>query len=156
MQRRLTIREAERRDLKRIVEIEVASFGRDAWDEHTLSELLSECPALFIVCKLRGRIAGYAVTCVDDRRAELVSIAVAPAARRQGVGEAMMHFMLDALRRRGTDSWRLMVRIENYDAIRFYRDFGFVRTRTVKRYYGPRSDAWRMALSIGPVGKSVS
>jgi ribosomal protein S18 acetylase RimI-like enzyme len=39
-----------------------------------------------------------------------------------------------------------MVSTANAPALRFYRQFGFVRTRLVKRYYGAGRDAWRMRL----------
>ena len=47
----------------------------------------------------------------------------------------------------GTVALRLMVSTANAPALRFYRQYGFVRTRLVKRYYGPGRDAWRMRLS---------
>jgi ribosomal protein S18 acetylase RimI-like enzyme len=47
----------------------------------------------------------------------------------------------------GSRILRLMVSTTNAPALRFYRQYGFVRTRLVKRYYGPGRDAWRMRLS---------
>ncbi len=40
-----------------------------------------------------------------------------------------------------------MVSTANAPALRFYRQYGFVRTRLVKRYYGAGRDAWRMCLT---------
>jgi hypothetical protein len=39
-----------------------------------------------------------------------------------------------------------MVSTLNAPALRFYREYGFIRTRLVKRYYGAGRDAWRMRL----------
>jgi ribosomal protein S18 acetylase RimI-like enzyme len=39
-----------------------------------------------------------------------------------------------------------MVATANEPALRFYRQFGFIRVRKVARYYGPGRDAWRMQL----------
>jgi ribosomal protein S18 acetylase RimI-like enzyme len=44
---------------------------------------------------------------------------------------------------------RLMVSTSNAAALRFYRQYGFIRTRLVKRYYGAGRDAWRMRLQLG-------
>jgi ribosomal-protein-alanine N-acetyltransferase len=132
----------------RILEIEAASFGTDAWERSLFEEALEGCPKLFLIAKMSGRIAGYSITCVVKNRAELVSIAVFPHARRNGVGEALIRFTLRNLKREAVEVWRLMVRIGNEDAIRFYKGLGFVRTRTVKRYYGRGGDGWAMELRL--------
>lgn len=137
-----------RRDVDRILDIETSSFGHEAWDRSLFDEALEKPPALFLMAKLSGRIAGYAITCIVRDRAELVSIAVFPESRRRGVGEALIRFMLRSLKRRKISVWRLMVRIGNDDAIRFYKGLGFVRVRTVKDYYGPNGDAWAMEMRL--------
>ena len=142
----IQVRRAARRDVDRILQIEAASFGRDAWEHALFLEALKECPALFLVAKLRRTLVGYSITCIDRGQAELVSIGVFPQARRQGVGEALMRFTRQALNRRRIGVWRLMVRAENEEAIRFYRRLGFRRMRTVKNYYGSGHDGWRMEM----------
>lgn len=141
---RIEVRPAARRDLDRILEIEAASFGREAWERALFLEALEECSGLFLVAKLSGRLVAYSITCIDRGTAELVSIGVFPAARRQGVGETLMRFTRRELTRRGTAVWRLMVRVENEEAIRFYRALEFSRVRTVKNYYGKGKDGLRM------------
>lgn len=144
----IEIRRALPRDVDRILDIEAASFGREAWDRALFDEALEGCPELFLLAKLSGRIAGYSITCVAKDRAELVSIAVFPEARRFGVGEALLRFTLRALRRRKVAVWRLMVRIDNEEAVRFYKGLGFTRVRTVKGYYGPGRDGWAMEFRL--------
>jgi ribosomal-protein-alanine N-acetyltransferase len=144
MQTHVEIRPATRRDLRRILEIEAASFGPDAWDRPIFENALAETPGLFVVARLAGKIAGYSISYIERGSGELVSIAVHPRYRRNGVGEALMRFTKGELKRRGVTAWRLMVRIDNHQAIGFYRRFGFVRTRTVRGYYGRGVDAWRM------------
>ena len=129
-----------------ILKIEAASFGRDAWERALFLEALNECPALFLVAKSHGMLVGYSITCIDRGQAELVSIGVLPEARRQGVGEALMRFTWAKLTRRRIRVWRLMVRMENEEAIRFYRGLGFKHVRTVKHYYGAGDDGWRMEM----------
>lgn len=130
--------------MDRILEIEAASFGPDAWERALFLEALEDCPDLFLMAKLSGRVVGYSITCIDRRAAELVSIGVLPEARRQGVGEALMRFTGPELTRRGVGVWRLMVRVENVAAIGFYRGLGFKRVRTVRNYYGKGEDGLRM------------
>ncbi len=145
---RIEIRPAGRRDLRRILEIETASFGRDAWDRRIFEDALKRDPGLFVVARLSGRIAGYSISCIERGAAELESIAIHPVYRRRGMGDALMNFTRRELGRLGMTALRLMVRIDNEQAIGFYRRLGFVRVRTVRGYYGRGQDAWRMELRL--------
>jgi ribosomal-protein-alanine N-acetyltransferase len=126
-----------------VVEIERASFGRDAWPAEAFVEYWRQSPELFLIARVGRRIAGYSIARVNWRGAELESIAVDPRYRGRGVGQAL----LDAtVARIGGRPLRLMVDTANAAALRFYRQYGFVRSRLVKRYYGAGRDAWRMRL----------
>jgi ribosomal-protein-alanine N-acetyltransferase len=131
------------RNLDRIVEIERGSFGKDAWPADAFVEYWRESPELFLIARKDRRIAGYSIARTDWRGAELESIAVDPRYRGRGVAQAL----LDAtVARLPAVTLRLMVSTTNAPALRFYRQYGFVRTRLVKRYYGAGRDAWRMRL----------
>ena len=136
------------RDLDRILEIEQASFGPDAWDRDLFLEYFHRCPDLFLVARRARRIGGYSITCTGAKNTELVSIAVDPRDRLLGLGRAMLDETLAQLRSRRVSSWWLMVATANEPAIRFYEDYGFIRTRRSKRYYGPGRDAWRMRFRL--------
>jgi ribosomal-protein-alanine N-acetyltransferase len=146
--RKIEIRQARTSDLDRIVEIERLSFSSEAWNRKLFLDYLQGCPRLFLVAKAGRRIAGYSITCDTRSGAELVSIAVDPAFREHGVGTAMMNYTATMLRRLGEPSWSLNVRTKNEGAIRFYRRFGFVRSRTLRGYYEDGGDAWRMRLKV--------
>jgi ribosomal-protein-alanine N-acetyltransferase len=145
---RVQIRQVQSGDLDRILEIERASFDSDAWDRKLFLEYFRRCPDLFLVARRARRIAGYIITCTGSRNTELVSIAVDPQDRQQGLGRAMLDETLEQLRSRRVNSWWLMVATNNESAIRFYEDYGFIRTRRSKRYYGAGRDAWRMRLRL--------
>jgi ribosomal-protein-alanine N-acetyltransferase len=145
---RVQIRPVQSGDLDRILEIERASFGADAWDRKLFLEYFRRCPDLFLVARRSRRIAGYIITCIGLRTTELVSIAVDPRDRQRGHGRALLDATLALLRSRRVRAWRLMVETDNEAAIRFYEDYGFVRARRSKRYYGPGRDAWRMKFSL--------
>ena len=144
MTSRVHIRRAEEQDLQRIIRIEQASFGADAWDRDLLRKYLRHCPKLFLVAETPTRLAGYIITCIADGKAELVSIAVAPAFRRHGIGKLLLAGTRTRLRRHDVGAWWLMVRTTNEPAIRFYRRFGFVLARLVKNYYEDGANAWCM------------
>lgn len=138
----LAVRPFSRRNLGRIVEIERASFGQDAWPAEWFVDYGRESPELFLVARLSRRIVGYSITRTSWRGAELESIAVDPRFRGRGVAQALLDATVGRLK--GVGVLRLMVSTANEPALRFYRQYGFVRTRLVKGYYGAGRDAWRM------------
>jgi ribosomal-protein-alanine N-acetyltransferase len=144
----ISVRRFEQRDLKRVVEIEQASFGKDAWPAELFVQCWGVRPELFLVARLGRRIAGYSITSTNWRGAELESIAVDPRYRGCGVAQALLAATLVGLRSLRTRALRLMVSTANTSALRFYRQYGFVRKRLVKHYYGTGRDAWRMCLNL--------
>ena len=137
-----------RRHLARILEIERASFGAEAWPREYFLEMYADCPELFLVGKASGRIAGYMITCVDGpagkRAAEIASLAVDPVYRRRGVAQALLSYSLNSLDRSGIQRTVLMVRTGNAAGLALYRSFGFRRVRRARGYYEDGGDAFRM------------
>ena len=105
---RYSIRRARVADLDRIMEIERASFGRDAYDRNLFAEYTRKCGELFLVAERSqdvstpdpstfGKAWGYALTCLFARRcggvsrkqAELISVAVQPLARGTGAARKL-------------------------------------------------------------------
>ena len=143
---RIDVRPFERRNLNRIVQIERESFGKDAWPAEAFLDYWRESPNLFLVARPGRKIAGYSIARTTWRGAELESIAVDPRYRGRGVAQALLDATVARLNREGTRTLRLMVGTANRRALRLYQQYGFVRTRLVRRYYGPDRDAWRMRL----------
>jgi ribosomal-protein-alanine N-acetyltransferase len=149
---RVEVRRFARRDLERVVAIERASFGKDAWPPELFLEYWRASPELFLIAQVRNqsaarRIAGYSITRIDWRGAELESIAVDPLYRGRGVAQALLNATIVRLR---SGALRLMVGTDNEPALRFYERFGFTRVRKAPRYYGAGRDAWRMRLELEP------
>jgi ribosomal-protein-alanine N-acetyltransferase len=136
-------------DLDRIMEIERASFGDDAYDRNLFAGFYHKCGELFLVAVRRRNVCGYMLTCPGGKaapaRAELVSVAVDPRQRGKGIASALMDSTLRRLRRRGIARFHLMVKVTNQPAIAFYERYGFIRSRIVRQYYEDGADAWRMA-----------
>jgi ribosomal-protein-alanine N-acetyltransferase len=142
------VRPFTRRNLNRVVQIECLSFGKDAWCAAWFLGYLRSSPELFLVARQGRRIAAYSIARTTGRGAELESIAVDPRYRGRGLAQALVNATVARLRLDGIPTVRLMVDTTNEAALRFYRKYGFVRTRLVKRYYSGNRDAWRMRLSI--------
>jgi [ribosomal protein S18]-alanine N-acetyltransferase len=136
------------RHMQRLLRIERASFGAEAWPRRYFLEMYRDCRDFFVVAKVRGRIAGYAVACTEKRNAEIASLAVHPDYRRQGVGDALMRRMLRELCAAGVGRVELMVRTGNTAGAQLYRSLGFRRVRLVRRYYEDGGDGFVMVRGI--------
>jgi ribosomal-protein-alanine N-acetyltransferase len=78
----------------------------------------------------------------------IITIDVAPASRRHGLGRILMEAMLDRLREVGVATVRLEVAIDNTDAQAFYQRLGFVKTGRIRGFYLGTLDALTMAKPL--------
>lgn len=145
---RFLVRRFRASDLDRILTIEHASFGEDAYDRNLFAEYAHECGALFLVVERARRVWGYMLTCTGGRgdipRAEIISIAIDPAARTKGAATVLMDSTLRRLRLRKIPRLDLMVRTTNAPALAFYKKYEFRKVRIIRRYYEDGADAQLM------------
>jgi len=141
----IDIRRASIDDLPSILRIEKKSFERDAWDRELFLDYFDRSArSAFLVATINRRVVGYALAFHSETRAEIHSIAVAPADRGHGVAIALLRCIIALLRRRGFETISLNVRLKNKAAIQLYRKLGFHRVRRVNGYYEDGEAAWRM------------
>jgi len=131
-------------DLQGVLKIESASFRGDAYSAEVFLELHENCPDFFLVAKIHGSVVGYVASFLEESDAEIVSIAVDPKHRRQGIGRALMMHMLAKLTAFGIRRVTLTVRPTNIAAMRLYSTLGFRRVRQISQYYADGSDAIEM------------
>jgi ribosomal-protein-alanine N-acetyltransferase len=113
-----------------------------------MMEYFQQCPDLFLVAGAGPVLAGYIVSCRRAAFTELVSIAVAPAWRKAGVGTRLLRATVRKLRAEGQPRLNLTVKDTNRSAQKFYEGLGFRRVRTVRRYYEDGRDGILMTLSL--------
>ncbi|MEW6231855.1 MAG: ribosomal protein S18-alanine N-acetyltransferase [Chloroflexota bacterium] len=75
---------------------------------------------------------------VDD--AHLVTVAVKPSHRRQGLGELLLIEMLNLSRRLNAQRMTLEVRVSNYAAQALYQKYGFSVQGVRRRYYSDNGE----------------
>jgi len=85
--RTAAIRHATVDDVLDVVAIERDSFG-DPWPERSFGELAASRAAIFLIATLgeTNAIAGYVIALTVADQAEILNLAVARSARRQGLG----------------------------------------------------------------------
>ena len=155
------VRPLTRSDVPRIMALERALFGRSAWTELMVREEL-DAPGRWYVGVdgddlVRGdagltapsRCIAYAGLWFDGDVAQVMTIGVAPAAQRRGLGSVLLDALVTRARALGAESVVLEVRVDNAPAIALYERFGFVVLGRRKRYYQPEDvDAWTMRLPL--------
>jgi ribosomal-protein-alanine N-acetyltransferase len=128
-----------------VLDIERASFEGDAYPESLFRLHATHPKTLFLLAKTDG-IAGYIIARRDRWGAEIVSLAVDPRARRQGIARKLLTTVITLLSRDHARSIRLMVRAGNITAAKFYRHHGFRAVGRVAGYYEDGEDGIRMRL----------
>lgn len=114
----------------------------DPWSERSVASELSNPLSLWLVALAQGEVIGYVGSQTVPPESDMLNLAVAPAARRQGVGRALVNALTAALAQRGSRSLSLEVRAANAAALALYRSLGFCQVGRRKNYYvNPREDA---------------
>jgi ribosomal-protein-alanine N-acetyltransferase len=138
------IRQFKADDISAISEIEQLSF-KDPFPSYFLSQLADANPTTFLVAVINDKIVGYAVIDKWPDQEHLVSIAVIPASRKKGVGQALLDHLIERLQ---TESLKLEVRRTNKAALELYRKNGFVQNGVAHSYYTDGEDAILMEKVI--------
>ena len=133
---------------------EAARMERECFGESITAEAFcrfADAPANHYFCAVgaTGTLLGYGGISLAADEAEIITVAVSPAHRRQGIARALMEHML-RLAEDALASVYLEVRASNTPAIELYRSLGFAGTGVRKNYYtSPREDAVLMMRSHG-------
>jgi ribosomal protein S18 acetylase RimI-like enzyme len=90
-----------------------------------IARKLAVQPELFLVLEIDGVLAGTVMAGYEGHRGWINYLAVDPAARRRGLGRALMAEAERLLRACGCPKINLQIRRENREAVAFYERIGF-------------------------------
>lgn len=108
----------------------------EPWSAGAWRGLLADPAVIGIAIGEPGRLAAaLLLRCVADE-AEILMVCVAPAARRRGLGRALVSAALDIAARRGVRRVFLEVAVDNPAALSLYGSIGFVEVGRRRDYYG--------------------
>ena len=134
--------------VKDIAEIEKLCFSTP-WSEGGLREELSNDNARFFVALSGGNVAGYIGSHNIVGEVYITNIAVNPSFRRQGIGEALVSYLVEISKGEGADFVTLEVRESNEPAQKLYNKKGFCVEKKKKSFYeNPREDAILMTIDL--------
>lgn len=137
------VRQAGPDERDALVRLERAAFGARSWGPESVRESFA-APRTAILLAEKGNHqapAGFALWRDLGEEAELLTIGVAPEARRQGVGAALLEAVFCEARRAGAARLCLEVDAGAVAALALYRAAGFERTGVRRRYYRDGADA---------------
>jgi len=137
----IAIREGGLGDLDQVMAVMASAFDPGFGERWTRSQCAGILPMTGVALRLTGDpVEGFALMRVVADEAELLLIAVAPAAQQQGIGQALLDDFVDRAREKGGDRLHLEVRASN-PAIELYRANGFVPAGRRRDYYrGPNGE----------------
>jgi [ribosomal protein S18]-alanine N-acetyltransferase len=138
-------------DLDAVMAIETASFPTDAWSRSSMAATVADRDTTAIVATEADTIIGYAAVLAPPGAsdADVLTIAVAEAARGRGAGRALLQRLLSAAAARGASRVFLEVRADNPVATALYASTGFEVVGRRPRYYQPDDvDALVMRLEL--------
>lgn len=137
-------------DVPKVAELERQLFGVSAWSEAMVAGEL-HAPGRWYVTAVEGAdtVVGYAGLWFDGDVTQVMTIGVASAVQRQGIGAALLAALLDRSRELAASAVLLEVRVDNAPAMALYERFGFTVIARRRRYYQPEdADAWTMRLDL--------
>lgn len=125
-------------DVVEAARLHALAFGEgEAWGADAISLMLG-MPGTFGVLR---SAQGFILARVAADEAEILTLAVVPEARRQGVGGALLAEAMAGAVARGAGAMFLEVSDRNAAARALYAGAGFEEVGRRKRYYGDGADA---------------
>lgn len=122
-------------DLDAVMRIERASFTTP-WSRSAFqTELMENSFAVYLVLELHGRVVAYGGMWLILDEAHVTNVAVDPAFRGHGLGDAMMRGLIARAVQHGARRMTLEVRRSNVVAQNLYTKLGFVQLGVRRGYY---------------------
>jgi ribosomal-protein-alanine N-acetyltransferase len=129
-------------DIDAIMALETSTFGSDAWSAESMSSELASEHTYYLFAfdpsepeSLRGY--GGLLAPVNSGGGDIQTLAVAPDARRHGLGRTLVLALLTEAKNRGAREVFLEVRADNPNARALYDSLGFEQIAVRAKYYQP-------------------
>ena len=122
------------------------------WDDATMAQFLASpgvlCLSGSVADDSGGVMGGMLIARKAADEAELLTLAVAPACRRSGLGRALLAFAANVLRESGAKTLFLEVDEGNEAALALYRSLGAQPVGRRAGYYEDGADAAIFSLAL--------
>ncbi len=141
---------ADETDVVGLAALHASCFDR-AWDAQTIADLLCQAPVFALAAR-----DGFILARATADEAEILTLAVVPAARRHGLGSALVRAAAARAHAMRAHKIYLEVGRENIAARALYENLGFSPIGTRKAYYPGGEDALvlKAGLPLSDLGKT--
>lgn len=146
----LSLRRVSQADAGLLARIHSGCFEH-GWGETEFADLLALSTSVGLVAVSAGQEIGFILLSEVAGEAEIVTLGVMTAARRQGAGRLLLEAAMAQLRESGVNRFFLEVAADNPAAIALYDQAGFLQVGRRKSYYersGGRVDALVLARDL--------
>lgn len=158
IQRNYTLRRFTPGDLEAVININRVCLPEN-YAAYFFIDTFNSLPETFIVAEYQGQVVGYIMCRLEHgfsdlkkfrfaKKGHIISVAVMPEYRTQGMGYTLVEQALSALSTLHADECCLEVRVSNTAAINLYKKMGFEIIRSIPRYYFDGSDAYLMTKML--------
>lgn len=142
----MLIREMTLQDVPAVAEIEKMCFSLP-WSEQSLIDSVKREDTMFLVCEEfdeknsddtgdeNSNIVGYIGMYLSFDEGDITNVAVSPAHRKKGYGEALVSKAKELAREKQLEMILLEVRVSNAPAISLYKKMGFEELGIRKKFY---------------------
>lgn len=132
---KIFFRPMELSDLPQIEIIEKNSFSTPWPIQAYFTQLTNNQSARYTVVIVNGKVAGYCGCSLTSNKAHIMTIAIHPNYRGQGLGRAILTHVMGMMRAAGVTEMTLEVRVSNFIAQSLYEKLGFKRCGIRPKYY---------------------
>lgn len=137
----ITYRRMTPEDVPFISRLEEETFSMP-WSPDSFLEMIGKEDARYYVAEQDGRILGGCGVLMIAGEGNITNVVIAPEARNQGIGTAMLRHLMAEGDREGLTAYTLEVRVSNAAAIHVYEKLGFVSAGIRPGFYEkPAEDA---------------
>jgi ribosomal-protein-alanine N-acetyltransferase len=155
---KFSLRQFNVKDLESVIEINRTCLPEN-YASFFFLDTFQNCPSAFKVAQVGSQIVGYIMCRIEHgfsdvkrlkfvRKGHIISVAVMPEHRRDGIASELVKQALDALQELKADECYLEVRETNETAIKLYEKLGFSLARRVPHYYADGAEALVMVVPL--------
>jgi [ribosomal protein S18]-alanine N-acetyltransferase len=136
----IKIETASMRLIDKVFQIEEQCFDEEAFTKQQISYLLTDYNTIALAANVNNDITGFTITQLEldsDRLyGHIITINVASAYRRKGIGTRMLSEIETILKQKGIVEIQLEVREDNSAALKLYQKNGYQKIGKLENYYG--------------------
>jgi len=143
------LRAYEPGDFEALYKLDQSCFPRGiAYSKTTLRYFLSLASAQCLLAVEDEDVAGFILSELDGPLAHIITLDVAAAHRRSGVGSLLLNAAEKTLSAQGVRTVFLETAVDNHAAVNFWSRHGYIKGGILKRYYLNRIDGYEMRKTL--------